>query len=38
MEGDRESLVLDKKVLAAINKIKKAGVPVVVITSRDVHL
>ena len=31
MEGDRESLVLDKKDLAAINKIKKAGVPVVVI-------
>ena len=31
MEGDRESLVLDKKDLAAINKIRKAGVPVVVI-------
>ena len=31
LEGDRESLVLDKKDLAAINKIKKAGVPVVVI-------
>ena len=31
MEGDRESLVLDKKDLAAINKVTKAGVPVVVI-------
>ncbi len=31
MEGDRESLVLDKKDLAAIDRIKKAGVPVVVI-------
>ena len=31
MEGDRESLVLDKKDLAAINRIRKAGVPVVVI-------
>ena len=31
MEGDRESLVLDKEDLAAIDRIKKAGVPVVVI-------
>ena len=31
MEGDRESLVLDKKDLAAIARIRKAGVPVVVI-------
>ena len=31
MEGDRESLALDKKDLAAIARIKKAGVPVVVI-------
>jgi len=31
MEGDRESLALDKKDLAAIDRIKKAGVPVVVI-------
>ena len=31
MEGDRESLALDKKNLAAIARIKKAGVPVVVI-------
>ena len=31
MEGDRESLALDKKDLAAIARIRKAGVPVVVI-------
>ena len=31
MEGDRESLALDKKDLAAIDRIRKAGVPVVVI-------
>ena len=31
MEGDRESLLLDKEDLAAIDRIKKAGVPVVVI-------
>jgi len=31
MEGDRESLALDKKDIAAIDRIKKAGVPVVVI-------
>ena len=31
MEGDRESLALDKKDFAAIERIKKAGVPVVVI-------
>jgi beta-glucosidase len=31
MEGDRESLALDKKNLAAIARIKKAGVPVVVV-------
>ena len=31
MDGDRESLVLDKEDLAAIDRIKKAGVPVVVI-------
>ncbi len=31
MEGDRESLALDKKDLAAITRIRKAGVPVVVI-------
>jgi len=31
MEGDRESLILDKKDLAAINRVRKAGVPVVVI-------
>ena len=29
MEGDRESLALDKKDIAAIERIKKAGVPVV---------
>ena len=31
MEGDRESLALDKKDLAAIDLVRKAGVPVVVI-------
>ena len=31
MEGDRESLILDKKDLAVINRVRKAGVPVVVI-------
>ena len=31
MEGDRESLALDKKDLAVIGRIRKAGVPVVVI-------
>ena len=31
MKGDRESLALDKKDLAAIDRIRKAGVPVVVI-------
>jgi len=31
MEGDRESLALDKKDLAAIDRVRKAGVPVVVI-------
>jgi beta-glucosidase len=31
MEGDRESLALDKKDLAVISRIRKAGVPVVVI-------
>ena len=31
MEGDRESLILDKKDLAAISRVRKAGVPVVVI-------
>jgi len=31
MEGDRESLVLDKEDLDAINRIRKTGVPVVVI-------
>ena len=31
MEGDRESLALDKKDVATIDRIRKAGVPVVVI-------